>query len=388
MALLLCSSCGNSSEPAPDPNHPDAAVQTDDPVVGGDGGASAGHGDDASTSGSSDASADGSVGASDDSGTFNPPWSGDAGYADSGSMPSDDPPVDNPPDHPPVDDPPVDNPPDDPPDDPPVDNPPIDPPANGGSIEVGHTRWGSDYTERPDVPKGVTMFSVWTKIPDPGSSYPWKRGNMNVYLLRGSNWYLWCLVGNSSAESPTDARYNANSMLFIRPGDMWVGDYSYFESGGSQPDAPYRDWVWVAWQVIVESDAFTLRQWLKFGPNSPVIAAGDNVLTFAKVRSIMMNNGWRAEDAEAWVPDDAVSFQVGADQGYLTQARMQALSSEPTLEQLEEIARGGAVESAWGQYPFTWVDGGPYLQDISGHGRDLSIAPGGALYAGPAGPAF
>jgi hypothetical protein len=146
--------------------------------------------------------------------------------------------------------------------------------------------------------------------------------------------------------------------------------------------------VWAAWQVIVGSDAFTLRQWLKFGPDSPVIPAGDNILTFDKVRSIMMEDGWSAEDAQGWVPDDAVSFQVGADQGYLTHARMQALSREPTLAELEDIASGGGVSSAWGDYPFTWVDGAPYLKDVSGHGHDLSIAAGGALFAGPAGPAL
>jgi hypothetical protein len=287
---------------------------------------------------------------------------------------------------PPVENPPVNNP---PVDEPPVDNPPAPQPStppDGVSLEVGRTMFGSDYAERADVPQGGTLFSLWTKIPDPGPSYPWKRGNMNVYLLRGANWYVWCLVGNSSAESPSDARYNANSMLFIRPGDMWVGDYSYFESGGNQPDAPYRDWVWAAWQIIVSSDAFTLRQWLKFGADGPVQKAGESVITFSKVRNIMMENGWNAEDAESWQPADAVSFQVGSDHGYLTHARMEALSREPTLEELEDIARGGGQASAWGDYPFVWSDGGPYLDDVSGHGRDLALAPGATLYPGVPGP--
>ena len=262
------------------------------------------------------------------------------------------------------------------------------PALDGGSIEVGRTFWGHDYAERPDAPQGGTLFSVWTRIPDPGPSYPWQRGNMDVYLLRGANWYLWCVVGNSSAESPSDARYNANSMLFIHPGDTWIGDYSYYESGGGYADAPYRDWVWAAWQVIVGSDAFTLRQWLKFGASGPVLRAGQSVLTFAEVRRIMQENGSSAQEAEAWTPSDALSFQVGADHGYLMQARMQALSREPTLEELEQVARGDGAASVWADYPFTWTDDAPYLIDVSGHGRDLTIPTGGALYPGPEGPAL
>ena len=74
------------------------------------------------------------------------------------------------------------------------------------TIEFGRKLWGSDYATRADVPAGGTLFSVWTKIPDPGSSYPWSRGNMDVYLLAGNDWYFRCLVGNSSAQSPSNAR--------------------------------------------------------------------------------------------------------------------------------------------------------------------------------------
>jgi len=197
------------------------------------------------------------------------------------------------------------------------------------SIEVGRTLWGNDHAVRNDAPAGGTLFSVWTKIPDPGSTYPWSRGNMDVYVLFGKNWHLRCLIGNSSATSAIDARYNANSMLFANPGQTWVGDFSYFESGDGNPEAPYRDWVWAAWQVVVNTNSFTIRQWLKFGIDGAVIAAGESMPTFSDVRSILLTNGWTQASANAWVPGDAASFQVGSDNGYLYHARMASKSGAP-----------------------------------------------------------
>jgi hypothetical protein len=255
------------------------------------------------------------------------------------------------------------------------------------SLEVGRTLWGNDHGKRSDAPAGGTLFSVWTKMPDPGSSYPWMRGNLDVYVLSGSNWSLRCLVANSGAESPSDARYSANSMLLAQPRDTWIGDFSYYESGGGYPEAPYRDWVWAAWQVVVESDAFTIRQWLKLGVTGPVFAAGESRVTFEQARAVLRERGWSQDAAAAWVPSDATAFQVGSDRGFLTEARMSAQAAQPSLAELDAIATGRtSAAAAWAYYPLVWESGAAILQDRSGHGRDLELAPGGTLHPGPAGP--
>jgi len=262
-------------------------------------------------------------------------------------------------------------------------------PTTGPSIEVARTQWGNDYVTRPDAPQGGTLFSVWTKIPDPGTSYPWSRGNMDVYVLRGSGWHIRFIVGNSSANSSTDARYNANSMLFADPAGTWVADYSYYESGGGHAEAPYRDWVWAAWQVVVSNGSFTLRQWLKLGPSGAVFAAGTSTVTFDEVRTILTSKGWSAADAAAWSPSDATDFQVGYEHGYLTRARMEARSTVPTLAELETIARHTTPDAAtWADYPFVWSNGAADLHDQSGHGRNLLPRSGGTLYQGVAGPSL
>ena len=124
-------------------------------------------------------------------------------------------------------------------------------PSTQSSIEVGRTPWGPDHAGRPDVPAGGTLFSVWMKIPDPSPTYPWSRGDMDAYVLSGANWHLRCLGGNSSAKSPTSARYNANCMVFADPQGTWAGDYAFYESDYTLTDATVRGWVWVAWQVVV-----------------------------------------------------------------------------------------------------------------------------------------
>jgi hypothetical protein len=262
-------------------------------------------------------------------------------------------------------------------------------PAAGASIEYGRRLYGTDDSLRNDAPSGGTLFSVWTKIPDPGSTYPWSRGNMDDYVLYGQNWYMRCLTGNSSAASATSASFNANSMLFADPSGTWVNDYSYYLNT-AMTESQVRGWVWAAWQVVVNANSFTIRQWLKFGLNGAVVAAGESNPTFTEIRSALVSmRGFTASQAAAWVPGDATSFHVGKDNGYLTHARMAATSATPTLAALDTIARANAADtSAWADYELVWVNGAPNLSDRSGHGRNLSIEAGGTLYAGPAGPAF
>jgi hypothetical protein len=262
------------------------------------------------------------------------------------------------------------------------------PTLGGTSIEFGRTAFGSDDAVRHDVPAGGTLFSVWTKIPDPGA-IPWSRGNMDVYVLYGANWHIRCLTGNGMATSTTNATLNANSMLFIDPTGDWVDDYSYY-LGTGLPSAQVVDWVWAAWQVVVDSNSFTIRQWLKYGIDGQVFAAGESNPTLADIRATLVNErGFPAAQAASWIPTDATSFEVGKDNGYLIHARVEATNITPTLAHLDQVARAGAADgAAWADYELTWINGGPNLKDRSGHARDLSIDTSGTLYQGPTGPAF
>jgi hypothetical protein len=264
----------------------------------------------------------------------------------------------------------------------------------GASIEVGRVEWGNDYAGHADAPSGGTLFSIWTKVADPApTSFPWVRANMDVYVLYGANWHFRCLTGNMSANSALDARYAANTMLFAGPaGDenSWVEDYGYYESGLGNPLAPYRDWVWAAWWIVVGDDDFTVRQWLKIGVDGPIIDDRESSrhVTFAEARDILVSQrGWSRQQADAWVPGDATGFNIGYKQGYVTHARMAAQSTAPTHEELQAIALHNVPDaSAWADYAFVWTDDGPFLRDQSGHGRHLEVH--GTLYPGPAGPSF
>jgi hypothetical protein len=264
----------------------------------------------------------------------------------------------------------------------------------GPSIEVGRVEWGGDYAGRAEAPAGGTLFSIWTKVADPApTSFPWVRGNMDIYVLYGANWHIRCLTGNMSANSPTDARYAANTMLFAGPAgdeEYWVEDYGYYESGLGNPLAPYRDWVWAAWWIVVGDDDFTVRQWLKVGVDGPIIDDRENSrhVTFAEARDILVNQrGMSRAEADAWVPGDATGFNIGYKQGFVTHARMAAQSTAPTHAELDAIALHNVPDaSAWADYAFVWTDDGPYLRDQSGHGRHLEVH--GTLYPGPAGPSF
>ncbi len=223
---------------------------------------------------------------------------------------------------------------------------------------------------------------------------------MDVFILRGSNWHIRFLVGNISQEKTV---YNANSMIFNRnDGGLWAGDYSMYPTRPEHRHSPEEctGWVWVAWQTLVENEAFTIRQWLKFGPNSPVIEAGSNTVSFDELRAFLLipeNNEWfynngeglTEEQAAAWVPSQPVAFQIGKDYSNLIQAKMQSLAAMPTPEELNAIAtRTGPASTDWAAWDLEWTSDGPNLLDISGNARNLILKDGGQLYKGQTGPVF
>jgi uncharacterized repeat protein (TIGR02543 family) len=282
----------------------------------------------------------------------------------------------------------------------------LSPPTNPN---IDSVEFGADATQPisldqctyAEAPKGGTLFSVWTKVPD-------GRGivthNIDVYVLKSANWRMRCIVGNLNY--PTDPKagvlYNANSMLFVDDTyDIWAGDYSYYQTADADAmtEATVTGWVWAAWQVIVNTDSITIRQWLKFGLDGELIYR-ESTPTFKEIRDFLgvyanneyyYNNNlmWSSDKIAAWTPSDAVSFQVGKENVYLCHARMDKMSTKPTDAELNAIARDMALHSAaWADYELNWTNGAPNLTDRSGNSRDLTLTSGGTLYKGAVGPAF
>jgi hypothetical protein len=295
------------------------------------------------------------------------------------------------------------------------------PAAAAYSIELSRTLWGIDYVVGVDLPpiREGLLFSAWTRVPDPGTAVSgdpaslWSRGNFNVLVLNAAAWNLIAIDGNCSVmeydgaygdefgpPGTIRARYNANTM-FGTLGTYWIGDYSYFESDfyqNGRTEDEVKGWVWVAWQVVLNADdSFTVRQWLKFGPDGAVLDASGpeaETITRAAVIARMKELGEPDATADAWTPDAAVAtMYLGENNGYLWHARLEQRADEPTLVELEAIARlADADADAWAFYPLEWRDGAADLADRSGHGRDLSIRTDGeaigTLYQGPAAPAL
>jgi hypothetical protein len=282
----------------------------------------------------------------------------------------------------------------------------------GPTIEFARTQYGNDYAVCPAAPQGGTLISVWTKIRPPviatnGSwvAHPYPSlstfYNTNDYILRGSNWCILLLTGNSNYNATTGVKwYNANSMFFAtapgQPADTYTyaADYSNYgqNPGPTVSEADMRGWIWAAWQVIVDQSAqtLTIRQWLKFGATGPVIAAGADTISFAALRSTLASMAptvWTTAIANAWIPSDVSTIQVGVDNGYLTFGRSEQRNTQPSLAELQTIAMQTASDAAaWSFWPLSWSADGANLSDTSGHGHDLTVADGGTLYQGPVGP--
>jgi uncharacterized repeat protein (TIGR02543 family) len=266
------------------------------------------------------------------------------------------------------------------------------------SLEFGHTSRAPDYFNPVTLPSGFgngVLFSVWTKIPInlvAPASFTKLRGNMEVFYLDGDNWHLICLDGNVDGYPDGHALYNANFMLSTTP-PGGKGDYCTYLTleRDKLPLATVNSWVWVAWQVVINANqTMTLRQWLKFGIDGTVFAAGQWNITPPGEETVSIAN---------WNPSLPRSFQIGADNtssgintgsnSYLCHARMEARSTQPSLLELEAIARlNSADPTAWGDWELNWKDGAPNLYDRSGHDHDLAIQTGGHLYQGVLSPSF
>jgi len=274
------------------------------------------------------------------------------------------------------------------------------------SLEFGHTPGALDYCNPMTLSAGFgngVLFSIWTRIPElltPPSTQTLLRGNMEVFYLDGANWHLICLVGNIYGYPDGYALYNANYMLSA-DGGGGNGDYCTYQTRERDklPLSTFEDWVWVAWQVVINPDkTMTLRQWLKFGMSGAVFPAGNYYLPDG-VWAPLDPEGEETAIIEGWDPALPALFRIGTDNtdsgynsgsgSYLTHARLEARSSRPGIAELEAIARLNAPDAdAWGDWELNWNTGAPNLADRSGRGHSLSLQTGGTLYQGPLSPTF
>lgn len=263
------------------------------------------------------------------------------------------------------------------------------------SVELGRTMWGSDYLERNDAPPGAgVLVTLWTRIPEAITSYPYTRGNMEAVDIYGSNWNVRCVCGNIVANSAVDCGYNANSMMiadggaFGQPNGTYLGDFSYLQDTG-QPVARVSGWVFVAWQVVIGASDVTIRQWVKYA-GQPVQGPQASTIAISQLRTWAENNGWAEGSASAWTPSAPSRFSIGTVNdncnGFYTRARVYGRTDLPTNAEIEAVAsRSSADSGAWGDWALTWDTGAgaAVLADRSGNGRALSIHSGGTLYQGP-----
>ncbi len=301
-------------------------------------------------------------------------------------------------------------------------------PSQEYCTEFGHTSGNPDFCNQVYLPadfgNGI-LFSVWTHIPDDLSTpvlNTLNRGNMIVYSLEATNWNLLALVGNIYVWGDGGAGYNANIMLGL--GGVWAGDYSCYQTleMNRMSIAAVSDWIWVAWQVVINPDkSFTFRQWLKFGAQGTVQGMGDYLVSpdgeenvsLSYLRAFVTDtphpddsihnlnagtvhnggNTMSSNEAAVWEPGPLYRFQIGWDNSYsgvgehgnsyLYHARMEALSTKPTLSRLEEIANLTSPDtSAWGDWSLEWSSDMSGLQDRSGQGHHLTISNGGSLNQG------
>lgn len=262
------------------------------------------------------------------------------------------------------------------------------------SLEVGRTMWGQDYLSRNDVPSGGVLFSVWTKVPDTISSYPYTRGNMEAFNLYGSNWNMRFVCGNIVANSAVDCGYNANSMMtadggaFGQPNGTYLGDFSYLQDTG-RTVGQVTGWVFVAWQVLIGVSDVTIRQWVRYSGGA-VQGPFASTMSFTQLRTWAEESGWAPGTGASWTPSAPTRFTIGTVNdicnGYYVKARMESNSALPSNSYIESLATLTSPDtSAWADWSLKWDTdlSVSVLTDQSGNARTLTLQSGGTLYQGP-----
>lgn len=264
------------------------------------------------------------------------------------------------------------------------------------SVEMGRMMYGNDYVGRPDVAPSGVLFSLWSRIPEQISTFPYTRGNVEVFNLIFDNWYLRCIGGNINAVSAVDCTYNANSMVLLdgtsvgEPNYSYAGDYTFTIDTGL-PVATVNGFVFLAWQAYNDGANLVLRQWQRYA-GGPLLPTKESIVSYATLRAdVVANAGWSPANAALWTPSAVpVRFKVGSmfdnSNGMYVQARMESTTGNPTDAHILAISeQTGPDPTAWGDWALDWDTdlGAANLTDRSGNGRPLILQPGGTLYQGP-----
>jgi len=220
----------------------------------------------------------------------------------------------------------------------------------------------------PDITAGV-LLTCWTKNPIQ-SGYPYSQPSKIPFAVKGTNWGIWCTTGNmTGTNSATDSYFGQNVTV------LGIGDYTIYVSQVAA-EAQYIDWVFSAWQIIVDStNGIVMRQWIKFGVGSPFVYSED-AITVASYRTLT--------NQPAWTPGALSSIGIGGDVQTLdantfsmTHMKVFSRSTKPTETEINAIALQTAVDtSAWGDYLMEWVSGAADISDRSGNSRNLSVGLG------------
>jgi hypothetical protein len=252
--------------------------------------------------------------------------------------------------------------------------------------------WGTDFATIETMPSGSGfLFSAWTRIPEQlPPDVQSQRGNFNVFEFQSPTWGCVCIGGNGGWNPDNqNCFYNANTMFGpINPAHLGGTYLGYDQTWYLQEWLPLsyiNNWVFLAWQVIINASDVTIRQWIKF-QGQPMLNPQESILTFAQMRADLVVAGWTQGEADAWTPGLATSTRFGTNAGMLIHARAESNSTLPSQPYMESIAAlSGPDASAWADWSLEYTNQ-VNLSDRSGNGRNLTPNAGAAFYRGPTFP--
>lgn len=264
------------------------------------------------------------------------------------------------------------------------------------SLETNKNAWQPDYPRINQAPSTNILIGMWTK-PIVPNNYPLQSGNHEIICFGGNYWELQQITDNTLGNSKVDEtiqNFNQNGQFFgskTSGGALnWASDYTYYLNSGTIARSVYLDWKYSMWQCILDipGNQITMRQWIKWGLTGAVQKTGDQVVTFAQLRTALETNAaWTPVESAAWAPDNMNHIYLGDSSGdgttwnNITAAKVFNRSTEPSLAEVDAYALNfNADTTAWADWDLKWVSGAPNLADRSGNGRTLTNM--GTIYQG------
>jgi hypothetical protein len=273
-------------------------------------------------------------------------------------------------------------------------------------IGVGNTRdgvrlntangYGSDFIYRGSAALSGILVTGWVRALPLAGDYPRSRGNLYPFFLVGPNILIYVVGCNFSVASAGSfaSVYNFNSMIGVPSTAYGFGDRTLYQS--SYPRVSEDDLngmhffaFWYFDDTVGEEVHW--HMWGKAGPGDELRHAEDdgylNDITYAEARAALIASGMPSGEAASWTPGVINTINIGygddvVESGFdMTNVRVYAASSMPTIAQLEAIAANpDADTSAWADYKVSWETGAAVVADRSGNGRDPTTT--GTLYEG------